>query len=199
MQEKTQQPIVFPDLDDLKPLFSDQEEIQPEPARRLILSPSGTSVSFLSNTALTGILSNFPLFSSRAGSLEGLGPTDEIEPQERADMKVQAAGQSPATLPTSDKTLRERGRPRGKYRGRKSTISSSRAIARGNRQYTRSRGRVRTRAQHRTLERAIPYQTLREVCHYISRKLSKHLFHRLRLISYDVIVHHDIVQLRQPS
>ena len=32
MQEETQQPVVFPDIEDLEPLFSDQEKIVPEPA-----------------------------------------------------------------------------------------------------------------------------------------------------------------------
>ena len=109
-----------------------------------------------SKPALTNTLNNFPLFSSRAGSSEGLEPTDENEPQEGTDREVQAPGQSLATLLTPDRTLRGRGGPRGRtrVRRRRSTTSSSRAVARASRQYTRSRGRVRTRAHSRTLDRA---------------------------------------------
>ena len=55
---------VFPELDDLEPLYSDQEEIQPEthPTGILVPSPSGTSAPLLSNLSLTDTLSNFPLF-----------------------------------------------------------------------------------------------------------------------------------------
>ena len=41
--EEAQQPVVFPDIDDLEPLFSDQEEVLPEPAPSLMPSQSGTS------------------------------------------------------------------------------------------------------------------------------------------------------------
>ena len=82
MHEETQQQVLFPDLDELELLFSDQEEILPEPARSLLPSPSGTSAPLLSKQALTYTLSNFPLFSSRAVSSEGLEPIDENEPQE---------------------------------------------------------------------------------------------------------------------
>ena len=55
--------VVFPELDDLEPLFSDQEEIQPPTfIESLIPSPSGTSAPLLSNPSLTDTLSNFPLF-----------------------------------------------------------------------------------------------------------------------------------------
>ena len=70
--EEAQKPVVFPDIDDLEPLFSDQEEVLPEPAPSLMPSPSGTSAPLLSNPASTDTLSNFPLFSSRAGSSVGL-------------------------------------------------------------------------------------------------------------------------------
>ena len=54
--------MVFPELDDLEPLFSDQEEVQPETlTRNLIPSPSGTSAPLLSNPSLAYTLSNFPL------------------------------------------------------------------------------------------------------------------------------------------
>ena len=71
-REMTEQPIpeftspmIFPGLDDLEPLFSDQEEVLPEPPRSLIPSPSGTSAPLLSSPALTDTLSIFPLFSSK--------------------------------------------------------------------------------------------------------------------------------------
>ena len=57
--EEAKQPVVFPDIDDLEPLFSDQEEVLPEPAPSLMPSPSGTSAPLLSNPALTDTLSNF--------------------------------------------------------------------------------------------------------------------------------------------
>ena len=45
--------VVFPELDDLEPLFSDQEEIQPPTfIESLIPSPSGTSAPLLSNPSL---------------------------------------------------------------------------------------------------------------------------------------------------
>ena len=53
-------PAVFPDLDDLEPLYSDQEEVQPAAPPSLIPSPSGTSAPLLSNPSLTDTLSNFP-------------------------------------------------------------------------------------------------------------------------------------------
>ena len=56
--------VVIPELDDLEPMYSDQEEIRPEthPTGSLIPSPSGTSAPLLSNPSLTDTLSNFPLF-----------------------------------------------------------------------------------------------------------------------------------------
>ena len=129
----------------------------PEPAPSLMPSPSGTSAPLLSNPALTYTLSNFPLFSSRAGSSVGLELVEEAEPREGTDREIQEQGQSIETLPTSRKTTSRRGRPRGRPPGRKtgSTTSSSRALTRMNRPCTRSRGRIRTRAQSRTLERAM--------------------------------------------
>ena len=62
---ETQQPVVFPDIDDLEPLFSDQEEVLPEPPQSLIPSPSGTSAPLLSNPALTDTLSNFLKMAAR--------------------------------------------------------------------------------------------------------------------------------------
>ena len=109
---EVQQPVVFPDLHDLEPLFSDQEEVLPEPARSLIPSPTGTSEPLLSNPALTDTLSNFPLLSSRACSSEGPEPAEENEPRERTDREIEAPGQSLATSTTPDRTFRRRDRPR---------------------------------------------------------------------------------------
>ena len=57
-EEEIQQPVVFPELDSLEPLFSDQEEILHEPASSLLPSATGTSAPLLSNPALTDTLSN---------------------------------------------------------------------------------------------------------------------------------------------
>ena len=162
--EEPQQPMVHPDIDDLEPLYSDQEEILPEPAPSLVPSPSGTSAPLLSNPALTDTLSNFPLFSSRAGSSVGLELAEEAEPQEGTGGETQEPGQSMETLPSSGRTATRRGRPRGRPPGRRrgSTTSSTRALTRANRSYTRSRGRVRTRAQSQTLERATTLPNIAE-------------------------------------
>ena len=162
--EETQQPMVCPEIDDLEPLYSDQEEVLPEPAPSLVPSPSGTSAPLLSNPALTDTLSNFPLFSSRAGSSVELELAEEAEPQEGTGGETQEPGQSMETLPSSGRTATKRGRPRGRPPGRRreSTTSSSRALTRAHRPYTRSRGRVRTRAQSQTLERAMTLSNIAE-------------------------------------
>ena len=55
----------FFEFDDLEPLFSDQEEIQPQTTTRSLLpSPTGTSAPLLSYPSLTDTLNNFPMFSS---------------------------------------------------------------------------------------------------------------------------------------
>ena len=161
--EETQQPMVCPEIDDLEPLYSDQEEVLPEPAPSLVPSPSGTSAPLLSNPALTDTLSNFPLFSSRAGSSVELELAEEAEPQGTGG-ETQEPGQSMETLPSSGRTATKRGRPRGRPPGRRrgSTTSSSRALTRAHRPYTRSRGRVRTRAQSQTLERAMTLPNIAE-------------------------------------
>ena len=162
--EEPQQPTVHPDIDDLEPLYSDQEVVLPEPAPSLIPSPSGTSAPLLSNPALTDTLSNFPLFSSRAGSSVGLELAEEAEPQEGTDREIQEPGQSMETLPSSGRTATRRGRPRGRPPGRRrgSTTSSSRTLTRAHRPYTRARGRVRARAQSQTLERAMTLPNIAE-------------------------------------
>ena len=162
--EETQQPMVCPEIDDLEPLYSDQEEVLPEPAPSLVPSPSGTSAPLLSNPALTDTLNNLPLFSSRAGSSVELELAEEAEPQEGTGGETQEPGQSMETLPSSGRTATKRGRPRGRPPGRRrgSTTSSSRALTRAHRPYTRSRGRVRTRAQSQTLERAMTLPNIAE-------------------------------------
>ena len=118
--------MVFPELDDLEPLLSDQEEVLPEPTNSLLPSPAGSSAPLLSNPALTGTLSNFPLFSSRAGSSVGLEPAEEDEPQKGTDGEDQIPGPTLPTPPTSDRTTRQRRHPRGRPPGRRrgSTTSS---------------------------------------------------------------------------
>ena len=162
--EEPQQPMIHPDIDDLEPLYSDQEEVLPEPAPSLVPSPSGTSAPLLSNPALTDTLSNFPLFSSRAGSSVGLELAEEAESQEGTDREIQEPGQSMETLPSSGRTATRRGRPRGRPPGRRrgSTTSSSRTLTRAHRPYTRARGRVRARAQSQTLERAMTLPNIAE-------------------------------------
>ena len=162
--EEEQQPVVYPKLDDLEPLYSDQEEVLPKPLPSLIPSPSGTSAPLLSNPALTDTLSNFPLFSSRAASSVGLELAEEVEPQEGTDREIQEPKQSMEALPPSGRIANRRGRPRGRPQGRRrgKVTSSSQALTRTSRPYTRSRGRVRIRAQSRTLERAMTLPNIAE-------------------------------------
>ena len=62
------QPVVFPELDNLEPLFSDQEEILPEELiRNLLPTLTGTFAPLLSNSSLTDTLGHFSLFSSQTG------------------------------------------------------------------------------------------------------------------------------------
>ena len=90
-QEVTEPPILdpasqvmFPELDDLEALFSDQEEIQPEaPRRSLIPSTSESSAPLLSNPSLTDTINNFPLFSPRTGSRRSPEPLVEAKPRIR--------------------------------------------------------------------------------------------------------------------
>ena len=162
--EEEQQPVVYPELDDLESLYSDQEEVLPKPLPSLLPSPSGTSAPLLSNPALTDTLSNFPLFSSRAASSVGLELAEEVEPQEGTDREIQEPKQSMEALPPSGRIANRRGRPRGRPQGRRrgSVTSSSQALTRTSRPCTRSRGRVRIRAQSRTLERAMTLPNIAE-------------------------------------
>ena len=53
VEESVEETMVFPELDDMEPLFSEREEILREPAGILLPSPTGTSAPLLSNPALT--------------------------------------------------------------------------------------------------------------------------------------------------
>ena len=68
---ETQQQLVFPEIDDLEPFLTDQEEILPEPGRSILLSPLGISAQLLSNPAPPDTLNSFPLFSSQAACSVG--------------------------------------------------------------------------------------------------------------------------------
>ena len=116
-QEVTEPPIldpspqvVFPELDDLEPLFSDQEELQPEtPTRCLIPSPSGTSAPLLSNPYLTDTLSNFPLFGTQARSFQrsqkrGWDPKSESKPISCTTQQSKQEGTTTRQTPWSRKT-----------------------------------------------------------------------------------------------
>ena len=73
--------VVFPEVDDLEPLFPDQDEILPPTLiESLIPSPSGTSAPLLSNPSLTDTLSNFPLFNQQ--TTHPNEPTDPIQATE---------------------------------------------------------------------------------------------------------------------
>ena len=104
---------VSPELDDLEPLYSDQEEIQPETlTRSLKPSPSGTSAPFLSKPSLTDTLSNFPLSPSQARNPNEPGPSAPTEqPQETYD-EDESQNPEPYSLPVQPNNTSKRGRPR---------------------------------------------------------------------------------------
>ena len=105
--------VVFPELDDLERLFSDEEEIQPPTfIESLIPSPSGTSAPLLSNPSLTDTLSNFPLFNPQTRDPNQSAPSaPTADPQEpNVDLDNQIANQNPPP-----RTSNRRGRPRGSY------------------------------------------------------------------------------------
>ena len=105
-------PMVLPELDDLEPLFSDHEEIPPEPPRSLIPSSSGTSALLLSIPALTDTLSNFPLFSSHTGcpSDEELSVNIELEEERNREEEPNQELELP---PLPDRSTGPSGRRRG--------------------------------------------------------------------------------------
>ena len=156
--------VVFPELDDLEPLFSDQEEIQPPTfIEGLIPSPSGTSAPLLSNPSLTDTLSNFLLFIPQTRDPNQSAPSaPTADPQEpNVDLDNQIANQSPPP-----RTSNRRGRPRGRPPGRRNQLpkSSSGTTTSSRRPTTRlrrgSRTRFSTRAPPRIHDRAM---TLPEV------------------------------------
>ena len=151
-------PAVFPDLDDLEPLYSDQEEVQPAAPPSLISSPSGTSAPLLSNPSLTDTLSNFPLFGPR--SENSISPV-ETKPPSGTEGEEEMVHQSPIQCSTHPDTTNRRGRPRGRPpgRGRPRAMPSSKTTTSSRTQTTRPRRgpktRVSTRAPPRILDRAM--------------------------------------------
>ena len=153
---EAQQPMVFPDIDDLEPLFSDQEEILTEPPS-LIPSPSGTSEPLLSSPALTDTLSNFPLFGSQNSGSRRPEADEEVEPREETNREQQEPNRDAIVSPTPGRTANRRGRPRGRPPGRtrRGTTSMSKASIRADRPNPRSRRQAGTTAQSQALERAM--------------------------------------------
>ena len=151
-------PAVFPDLDDLEPPYSDQEEVQPAAPPSLISSPSGTSAPLLSNPPLTDTLSNFPLFGPR--SENSISPV-ETKPPSGTEGEEEMVHQSPVQCSTHPDTTNRRGRPRGRPpgRGRPRAMPSSKTTTSSRTQTTRPRRgpktRVSTRAPPRILDRAM--------------------------------------------
>ena len=78
--------VVSLEIDDLEPVFSDQEEILP-PALTdsLIPSPSGISAPLLSNPSLTDTLSNFPLFNQRTNDPNNKNATPILTTRSRIE------------------------------------------------------------------------------------------------------------------
>ena len=147
--------VVFPEVGDLEPLFSDQEEILPPTlSESLIPSPSGTSAPLLSNPSLTDTLSNFPLFNQQTKDPnEPTDPIQTIEPQERnVGPDNQITSQNPP--PT---TTNRRGRPRGRPPGRRNQLpkSSSGTTTSSRRPTTRPKRGPRTRFSSRTAPRTL--------------------------------------------
>ena len=151
--------LVFPELVDLEPLFSDQEEIQPPTfIESLIPSPSGTSAPMLSNPSLTDTLSNFPLLIPQTRDPNQSAPSaPTADPKEpNVDPDNQIANQNPPP-----RTPNIRGRPRGRPPGRRNQLptSSSGTTTSSRKPTTRlrrgPRTRVSTRAPHRVHDRAM--------------------------------------------
>ena len=104
--------LVFPEVDDLEPLFSDQETQPETPNKSLIPLPSGTSAPLLSNPLLTDTLSIFPL----------LEPSEQEPlalPGQSQNASTEQESQNSDTLPppippsTRSKRGRTRRRPPG--------------------------------------------------------------------------------------
>ena len=121
--------VVFPELDDLEPLFSDQEEVQPETLTRSpIISPSGTSAPLLSNPSLTDTLSNFPLFNPQVRSPNEPTPFATTEQPQEINIEDEGQNSDPHPLPAQPNNANRRRRQRGRPPGLKKqhTTSSSR-------------------------------------------------------------------------
>ena len=140
--------MVFPELDELEPLFSDQEEIHlEEPINSLLPLPSGTSAPLLSNPSLTDTLSNFPLFNSQIGNPGGSEPLIAIEQPQESKIQDPTPNQPHASPITSNRKGRPRGRPSN--RRRENTASSSKTTASFRGPIARQRKGSRTRISSR--------------------------------------------------
>ena len=172
-QEVTEPPIldpgmqvVFPELDDLQPLFSDQEGIQPEaPTRSLIPSPLGSTAPLLSNPSLVDTLNNFPLFSPQTKSPSDPEPLVEAEQPQEPERENGIQDPNPNQLPAQPNTSNRRGRQRSRPPNRRrehtsrTTASSKEPITLPRRSPTT---RVSTRAPLRTLDRAMTLHKIPE-------------------------------------
>ena len=135
--------VVFPELDDLEALFSDQEEIQSEAlTRSLIPSLSGTSAPLLSNPSLTDTLSNFPLLYPNEPR-----PLAQTEQPQGTNTEHEDKNPELPPLPLQPSNASGRGRPRGRPPGRKNqrTTSSSRSTTSSRKPIMRPRRGPRTR------------------------------------------------------
>ena len=135
--------VVFLELDDLEPLFSDQEEIQSEALTgSVILSPSGTSAPLLPNSSLTDTLSNFPLLNPNEPK-----PLAQTEQPQGTNVEHEKKNPEPPPIPLQTSSASGRGRPRGRPPGRKNqrTTSSSRSTTSSRKPTMRPRRGPRTR------------------------------------------------------
>ena len=154
---------VFPELDDLEPLYSDQEDIRPEiyPTGSLVPSPSETSAALLSNPSLTDTLSDFPLFESRTEQPSGPEILAETETPQKTDGEGEASGQNLDQYSAQPSIVNHRGRPQGRPPGRRGsrTTPSNKTTALSRGEATRPRRgprtRVSTRPPPRTLGRSM--------------------------------------------
>ena len=147
--------VVFPEVDDLEPLFSDQDEILPPTlTESLIPSPSGTSAPLLSNPSLTDTLSNFLLFNQQ--TTHPNEPTDPIQATEPLKNNDGPDHQIANPNPPPTTTTR-RGRPRGRPPARRNQLptSSSRTTTSSRKPTTRPRRGPRTRFSSRTAPRTL--------------------------------------------
>ena len=139
--------VVFPELDDLGPLFSDHEEIQPETlTKSLIPSPSGTSATLLSNLSLTDTLSNFPLLNPSES--RPLAPT---ELPQGTNAEHESQNSEPPLFSVQPSIAGGLGRPRGRTPACKNQriTSSSRSTTSSRRPTMRPRRGPRTRLSTR--------------------------------------------------